>query len=141
MMLRSAWFQSHRTWVGEGGPYGPMVRGTSVRNHRGPPRGFGEHGDEGIFSGEQRSKNEGNRGTKAILGNREHRKSRFWFWGTGDKGHLFQGNKGTGTPPPPKASSPCDVHGHTHTAVLCILCVFSTRESQEYITSIRKRPV
>ena len=75
------------------------------------------------------------------------------FWGTGnienqDFGFGEQGTKAIyfrGTrelvPPPPKASSPCDVHGHTHTAVLCILCVFSTRESQEYITSIRKRPV
>ena len=68
MMLRSAWFQSHRTWGGEGGPYGPMVRGTSVRNHRGPPRGFGEQGDEGIFSGEQRSKNEGEQGNKGNFG-------------------------------------------------------------------------
>ena len=37
-------------------------------------------GNRGTFrafiSGEQRSKNEGNRGTKAILGNREHMKSR-----------------------------------------------------------------
>ena len=47
---------------------------------------------------EQRSKHEGNSGTKAILGNREHRKSRFWFWGRGEPSDLFQGNKGTGSP-------------------------------------------
>ena len=38
-----------------------------------------------FISGEQENKSlktEGNRGTKAILGNREHRKSRFLFWGT-----------------------------------------------------------
>ena len=28
------------------------------------------------------SKNEGNRDTKAILGNRDHKKWRFWFWAT-----------------------------------------------------------
>ena len=39
-------------------------------------------------------------GTKTILGNREHRKQIFDFWGTGEQAHLFQGNKGTGTPLP-----------------------------------------
>ena len=65
------------------------------------PGVLGNRGTRAYFSGEQRSKNKGNRGTKAILGNREHRKSTFCFWGTGDKGHLFQENKGTGTPPLP----------------------------------------
>ena len=37
--------------------------------------------------------NEGNRGTKAYLGNREHRKSRFWFWGTKAQSNLFHGGK------------------------------------------------
>ena len=37
--------------------------------------------------------------------------------------------------------SPCDVHGHTRTAILCILCVFSTMGSQEYITSIHYESV
>ena len=47
---------------------------------------------------EQSSKNEGNRGTKAILGNREHRELhvRFWFWGAWEQIDLFQGNKWTG---------------------------------------------
>ena len=52
---------------------------------RGPPRGFREQGNKGNFfreTGEQRPKNKGNRGTQTILGNREHRKSRFCFWGT-----------------------------------------------------------
>ena len=49
-------------------------------------------------TGEQRPKHKGNRGTQAILGNREHRKSRFCFWGTREQGHFFEGNKGTGTP-------------------------------------------
>ena len=34
-------------------------------------------GTRPFISGEQKSKTEGNRGTKAILGNREHSKSRF----------------------------------------------------------------
>ena len=54
---------------------------------------------------------------KAILGNREHRKSRFCFWGTGEKGHLFQGNKGTGTPPSPTP---------TGRASLLSLCPFAS---------------
>ena len=41
---------------------------------------------------------EGNRGTKTILGNREHKKTNLDFWGTGEQANLFQGNKGTGTP-------------------------------------------
>ena len=42
---------------------------------------------------------EGNRGTKTILGNREHKKTNFrFFWETGEQANLFQGNKGTGNP-------------------------------------------
>ena len=58
----------------------------------GPPSGFGEQGNKGIYfrgTEEQRLNFEGNRGTKIILGNREHRKSNF----------RYLGNKGTGTPP------------------------------------------
>ena len=45
-----------------------------------PSQEFGEQVNKGIYfmgTREQRSKNEGNMGTKAVLGNREHRKSRF----------------------------------------------------------------
>ena len=42
---------------------------------------------------------EGNRGAKTILGNREHKKQIFDFWGTGEQANLFQGNKGTGNTP------------------------------------------
>ena len=42
---------------------------------------------------------EGNRGTKTILGNREHRKQFFNFGGTWEQANLFQENKGTGNPP------------------------------------------
>ena len=41
---------------------------------------------------------EENRGTKTILGNREHRKQFFDFFGTKEQANLFQGKKGTGTP-------------------------------------------
>ena len=64
--------------------------------------GFWGTGEQGHFfrgTGEQRHKNKGNRVTQAILGNREHRKSRFCFWGTREQGHFFEGNKGTGTRP------------------------------------------
>ena len=66
-----------------------------------PSKGFWEQGNKGsFFSGEQ-----GNKGLK-IRGTGEHRQ----FWGTGnienqdfvfgEQGHFFEGNKGTGTPPP-----------------------------------------
>ena len=46
------------------------------------PGVLGNRGTRAIFSGDQRPKNKGNWGTQAILGNREHRKSKFCFWGT-----------------------------------------------------------
>ena len=51
--------------------------------------GFGEQGNKGIYfrgTGEQRPNFEGNRGTKTILRNREHKKTIF----------QFLGNRGTG---------------------------------------------
>ena len=45
-----------------------------------PFEGFGEQGKGGIYfrgTGEQRPNVEGNRGTKTILGNREHKKTNF----------------------------------------------------------------
>ena len=77
--------------------YTPM----SFCEYRGPPRGFWEQGNEGIFSGEQRSKNEGNRGTKAILGNREHRYQDFVF---GEK-TFISGEQGNWYPRPPGRAS------------------------------------
>ena len=62
----------------------------------GPPRSYGEHGDNVIYfrgTGEHKSKYEGNRGTNVILGSREHSKLRFWFWGTRENAEIFQGNK------------------------------------------------
>ena len=64
-------------------------------------RGFEQQGKQGIYfrgTGEQRPNFEGNRGTKTMLGNREHEKTNFRFWKTGEQANLFQGNKGTGTP-------------------------------------------
>ena len=60
----------------------------------GHPRGLGEQGNKVMpfILREQGKKSiksiklKGTReGTKAILGNREHRKSRFWFWGTSEQ--------------------------------------------------------
>ena len=57
---------------------------------RGHPRAFGEQGKrvflsgnrgKGFISGEQIPNFEGNRGTKTILGNREHKKTHFQFFG------------------------------------------------------------
>ena len=41
---------------------------------------------------------EGNRGTKTILGNRQHKKTIFDLGRIGEQANLSQGNKGTGTP-------------------------------------------
>ena len=53
------------------------------------PGVLGNRGIRPFISGEQKSKTEGNRGIKAILGNRVHRKSRFWFWGTRENADFF----------------------------------------------------
>ena len=65
------------------------------------PGVLGNRGTRAFISGEQGNKGQILRGTKTILGNREHRKQIFGFWGTGEQANLFQGNKGIGTPPPP----------------------------------------
>ena len=70
-----------------------MLLSYSINEYGGPSRGFGEQGDKGIFSGEQRPKKKGNRETQAILGNREHRKSSFCFLVTREQGHFFEGTR------------------------------------------------
>ena len=64
---------------------------------RGPPRSFGEQGNKGIYFwgiGEQSPKFEGNRGTKTILRNREHKKTNFRsFWEQGNKPIYFRGTR------------------------------------------------
>ena len=70
---------------------------------RGLPRGFGEQGIKVISfrgTGEQRPNFEGNRGTKTILENREHKKTNFRYFGTGEQANLFHGSNGTGPPLP-----------------------------------------
>ena len=55
-------------------------------------------GEKDIYFRGTRQNFEGNRGTlKTILGNREHKKTYFDFWGTVEQAKLFQGNNGTGT--------------------------------------------
>ena len=59
-----------------------------MKHQRGPPRGFGEQGKKDIYfrgTGEQRPNFEGNRGTKTIFGNREHKKT-FRFFISGEQG-------------------------------------------------------
>ena len=47
--------------------------------YRGPPSGFGEQGKRAFISGEQGNKGQILRGTKKIVGNREHKKTNFRF--------------------------------------------------------------
>ena len=74
---------------------------TIIRRCRGPPRGFGEQGKRVFISGEQRPNFEGNRGTKTILGNREHKKTNFRFWGNRRSSQFISGEQGNRYPPPP----------------------------------------
>ena len=70
----------------------------------GPPRGFGNRGNRAFISGEQGNKGQILRGTgeqRQYWGTGNIRKQIFDFWGTGEQANLFQGNKETGTPPPP----------------------------------------
>ena len=70
------------------------------------PGVFGNRGKRAFIPGEQRPNFEGNRGTnKKYLGTGNIRKQIFDFLGTGEQANLFQGNKGTGTPPPPGRAS------------------------------------
>ena len=61
--------------------------------------GFGEQGNKGNFFREQRPKHKANRGTQAILGNREHRKSRFCFLGNTGTRPIFFREQGSRYPP------------------------------------------
>ena len=69
---------------------------------RGPPRGFREQGKKGIYfrgTGEQRPNFEGKRGTKTILGNREHKKAIFNFWGNRGTSQFISGETREQVPP------------------------------------------
>ena len=67
-----------------------------------------KRGIKPFISGEQKSKTGWNMGTRAIWGNSEIRKSRFWFWGTRENADFFfaeeQGNRYCFRPPPPPRS-------------------------------------
>ena len=52
-----------------------------------------------FISGEQRPNFEGTGEQRQYWGTENIRKQIFDFWGTGEQANLFQGNKGTGTPP------------------------------------------
>ena len=57
---------------------GASVFAREPANYRGPARGLREQGEKDIYfrgRGEQRQSFERNKGTKTILGNREHKKS------------------------------------------------------------------
>ena len=66
------------------------------------PGVLGNRGTRAFISGEQGNKGQILRGTgeqRQYLGTGNIRKQIFDFWGTGGQANLFQGNKGTGTPP------------------------------------------
>ena len=64
--------------------------------------GFGEQGKQGIYfrgTGEQRPNFEGNRETKTILGNREHKKTNFRILGNRGTSQFISGEQGNRYPP------------------------------------------
>ena len=64
-------------------------------------RGTGENGIYFRGTWEQRSNFEGDRGTKTILGNREHKKTNFRFLGNRGTSQFISGEQGNRYPPPP----------------------------------------
>ena len=60
------------------------------------PGVWGNREKKAFILGEERPNFEGNRGSKTILGNREH-KNNFLFSWEQEQVNLFQGNIGTGT--------------------------------------------
>ena len=67
----------------------------------GSPRSFGEQANKDIYFGGtrgQRSKNEGNSGTKAILGLGKYRKSSFRFMGIGEQSNFISRKQGNRDP-------------------------------------------
>ena len=65
---------------------------------------LGNRGNRAFISWEQGNKGQILRGTgeqRQYWGTENIRKQIFYFWGIGEQANLFQGNKGTGTPPPP----------------------------------------
>ena len=77
--------------------------------HEALPGVLGNRGKRVFISGEQGNKGQILRGTgeqRQYWGTGNIRKQIFDFWGTGEQANLFQGNKGTGTPPPPPLGGP-----------------------------------
>ena len=71
------------------------------------PGVLGNRGNRAFISGgsgEQRPNFEGNRGTKTILGNREHKKTIFRFLGNRGTSQFISGEHGSRYPPPGRAS-------------------------------------
>ena len=63
------------------------------------PGVLGNRGNRAFISGEQRPNFEGNRGTKTILGNREHKKTNFRFLGNRGTSQFISGEQGNRYPP------------------------------------------
>ena len=77
------------------------------------PGVLGNRGKMVLFqgTGEQRSNFEGNRGTKTILGNREHKKTNFRFLGNRGTSQFISGEQGNRYP----------LGGHRNCIIICYL--------------------
>ena len=88
--------RSHTIWIIDCWAHWP---GLSVMCIWGIRRGLSEQGKMSFILGAQR-KGQILRRTESILGNREYKKTK--FEGTEEQANLFQRNKETCTPPPPR---------------------------------------
>ena len=108
-------------------------------------RGFGEQGEKGIYfrgTWEQMPHFKGNRGTKTILGNRDHKKTNFRFLGNRGTSQFISGGTREQVPPPPppplEGPQQCDRYsmypiGFLLIITVPIVCVIEARGQTQFL--------
>ena len=87
--------------------FGPAL-GILVPKVEALPGVLGNRGNMAFISGEQRPNFEGSKGTKTILGNREHSKTNFRFLGNRGTSQFISGEQGNRYPPGRVSRFVCD---------------------------------
>ena len=111
-----------------------------------PSQGFwGKRGIRAFISGKQGNKGQILRETgeqRQYLGTGNIRKHIFDFWGTWEQANLFQGNKGTNTPPPPrrpsKARNIFDSFMTVNIQAIYILVMHEGNQKHRHLGSVEK---
>ena len=110
--------------------------------YRGPPRGFGKQGKQGIFfrgTGEQSQILRGTGEQRQYWGTGNIRKQIFDFWGTREQANLFQGNRY----PPPLGGPQLTVVNETNRTYSKLVakiqvCMSNKTQSSTYVSLLRK---